>query len=996
MAIKAALHSDGITVVGSPADDGSHELRVPAAVSFSWEEGTWVDKLTSSAVGLSRRKSWDWTPLRLDYRFGTGAGGSFKESGDTLFPQLKAFSKDLVLGDVSRYVLGLPESDLNARAEVRTLFAPEIVASSAGGLALGSSTGTVVLGVEFTGYTGLESWNISMHAAGQCAIDVQFPAKNGSYTRDWTLDFQSTVTLDKGTLAKRTFTTNWYLRKPPASGNCPPPSLPRTYAGMGDAAPRTSLDTPVVPGTWERLIANNVLSGADPAVARTHQADLGRHKLVVYVCRDPADPEGQDTEIAWTLWGVGDWNEGVILDDTRAEAAPTLVADSNGLFVCAWERVKDENLQTTNVVDVLGELEIVYATLDTSTKTWSTPVALTDNAHMDVSPRLLQAPNKDLVLCWQSNADNKIFGDAPSPHRVHYAEWDAAARQFGPVETVPRDFADCMQFRMSHDATNAVLTYTRDMDGDVGTHDDTEVFTLERDDAAWGAPQRVTTNSTPDRNPHVACLENGFYELVWLRDDEIVHRDAYDGDFEVVRTNCTGFAEANFSFCGGVFGEMLLTWSDLRNGKEDIYYYCYDVGEWSTERRLFADVQPERRFHAAFNYFGGLEFAYIRPNATTGSNDLMYARKDVETAFSLVTADVWVEPTNAVAGDFVTLHATVRNIGDNPYCGSLEPPIEVEFYQGSPEFHGGVYNVPVYIGTATIDLSATDGVIRAGHSIDATVPWQLPTQWVETVYDLMIYANLADESPEGDGVYIYDPPDIEAVDLRYEGSGAGFGVAVGEVRNNGPVVLSNIAVRVDLDGAPFPMKWVSLATGETADVSFPMPSGTVYDATVLLTMLVDADDDFHERNETNNVAYAVAAKGPIWTPNPDSDNDGLLDSWETNHFHTLDRDGTGDFDGDGLSDADESEAGTDPTDPGSGLVGHVERTDAEGNVEISWQGVTGRVYQVQFRESLNEGAWNNIDAGHYAMSNGIINVEHDSGTAHAFYRVLLYPSFDPP
>jgi hypothetical protein len=45
----------------------------------------------------------------------------------------------------------------------------------------------------------------------------------------------------------------------------------------------------------------------------------------------------------------------------------------------------------------------------------------------------------------------------------------------------------------------------------------------------------------------------------------------------------------------------------------------------------------------------------------------------------------------------------------------------------------------------------------------------------------------------------------------------------------------------------------------------------------------------------------------------DTDGDGMLDSWERTYFNTLDRDGQGDFDGDGLSDLDEFLQGKDPT-----------------------------------------------------------------------------------
>ena len=44
----------------------------------------------------------------------------------------------------------------------------------------------------------------------------------------------------------------------------------------------------------------------------------------------------------------------------------------------------------------------------------------------------------------------------------------------------------------------------------------------------------------------------------------------------------------------------------------------------------------------------------------------------------------------------------------------------------------------------------------------------------------------------------------------------------------------------------------------------------------------------------------------------DTDGDGLDDDWEMQHFGTLARDGSGDFDRDGISDLDEFENETDP------------------------------------------------------------------------------------
>lgn len=52
----------------------------------------------------------------------------------------------------------------------------------------------------------------------------------------------------------------------------------------------------------------------------------------------------------------------------------------------------------------------------------------------------------------------------------------------------------------------------------------------------------------------------------------------------------------------------------------------------------------------------------------------------------------------------------------------------------------------------------------------------------------------------------------------------------------------------------------------------------------------------------------------------DTDDDGMPDGWEWQHFKTFNRDGTGDFDGDGFTDAEESAMGTNPLSRGKVIM----------------------------------------------------------------------------
>lgn len=120
----------------------------------------------------------------------------------------------------------------------------------------------------------------------------------------------------------------------------------------------------------------------------------------------------------------------------------------------------------------------------------------------------------------------------------------------------------------------------------------------------------------------------------------------------------------------------------------------------------------------------------------------------------------------------------------------------------------------------------------------------------------------------------------------------------------------------------------------------------------------------------------------------DSDNDGMADSWETTYFGNLSRNGQGDFDGDGLSDLAEFLAGTLPNNPGSVL--RMERTVTNNLVQttVSWLSVSGKVYRVQYKNSLADPGWNDLAGDVTATGSSASKTDTTStGQPQRFYRV---------
>jgi len=124
----------------------------------------------------------------------------------------------------------------------------------------------------------------------------------------------------------------------------------------------------------------------------------------------------------------------------------------------------------------------------------------------------------------------------------------------------------------------------------------------------------------------------------------------------------------------------------------------------------------------------------------------------------------------------------------------------------------------------------------------------------------------------------------------------------------------------------------------------------------------------------------------------DSDGDGLPDDWELAHFNGLGRDGLGDFDGDGHTDATEFRAGTNPTD-GASILRVVSLTALDsGQTTVFWSAVPGKTYRVEYKDQLDESPWSDLPGDVVPGELTGMKVDNTFGSAtHRFYRVRLLP-----
>ncbi len=124
----------------------------------------------------------------------------------------------------------------------------------------------------------------------------------------------------------------------------------------------------------------------------------------------------------------------------------------------------------------------------------------------------------------------------------------------------------------------------------------------------------------------------------------------------------------------------------------------------------------------------------------------------------------------------------------------------------------------------------------------------------------------------------------------------------------------------------------------------------------------------------------------------DQDGDGLPATWETAYgLNDQDlSDASGDADGDGFSNWKEYMSGTDPRDPLDFLTLEAVLKTGSGGLDrtLRFFARQGKSYSVQYRDSLAEGVWNNLQNVPAQNASGWLEIA-DPGLAHQrFYRIV--------
>ncbi len=459
-------------------------------------------------------------------------------------------------------------------------------------------------------------------------------------------------------------------------------SNPKIAVMMENIFPNTETAL-VINGAQKWLVWNDDNQGRDA---------INRTQLRIAVYKDGA-------------WSSPEW----IYDDGTADFDPSVAAIGNGVLM-AWHNINRTMNEDEELNGMLESSEIsVTESIYTTDGSHPNRINLTDDDKLDHSPRITAGENKALLVWTKSEglSLNMNGEEALSPQprdQLFFSEWHNNV--WTSPSAIEMEPATVMDSSLAMAGEEGLLLYTLDMDNDVSTGEDREVFARLYDGQDWGSAIRLTVNELNDSSPKAVNV-NGKWFITWLNDGKILFKTGLDGETQ---------AEAKLDNIQSDYrlnakeGEQPLAALVFTQPGEDkslgMYsaFYDFEKGEWSDKIGLATGNQYTSAISTSFDMDGKLTAAYTQADIISEVKTQMVDGKEelVETKsvsdkvdlklltyspihdLALQSEDGMLLSTEfPLAGTVTTVYVTLQNNGD------FTESVSIDLYDGNPE-EGGV------------------------------------------------------------------------------------------------------------------------------------------------------------------------------------------------------------------------------------------------------------------------------------------------------------------
>jgi len=625
------------------------------------------------------------------------------------------------------------------------------------------------------------------------------------------------------------------------------PEKPKRLTTFGVEA-----QTPPEPNE-EEILQYNIFSQSQPTLA----AD-GNDLLLAWIYddpnRDPGDPNSVNrTELLFSSCRNGNWSDPIPIDnDGTADFSPQLVTLPNGNALCVWENANQVLPKGATLTDMSAAMEIKAAYYDKNSGLWSAH-ALTNNTHLDRSPRIAAAENNTAIAVWIYNEKDDLLGLDPNAlNNIRFSKWNGS--NWSEPSTIATNIGLIIKTALTYNGNKAVYVYSLDLDHNWQTDTDRELYAITYDGATWLAPTRLTTDNLLDANPQVTYDQDDVL-LIWYRDANLVScRNFNLNTIQNILTTSGSSGSMDFRLTKSPTGQISLVWTDTSLTGVDIFTATYDscLSVWSHPYQLTSDRSMERSVAATYAGSDELALAYnkveiIDHNGIPEPNrvDLYVLRHKIKADLAITSSGISFGVPNPPPGSIVDINAVIHNLGD-----IAEVNVPVAFYNGNPGTDG------VLIG----NVQKIVGPILAGSTAVASVQWSVPeVNEPQHIYVVIDPQYTLEDAHRNNNIASVSAmaPDVTIEEIGVQKAGPNTIITV-RVANEGvlPVTDVDVVVRKQIwHGAVLGEDTISdIAPGAYRDVSFvwsDVPMGAS-----LVCAEVDTSDSIDEFDEDNNLRYA--------------------------------------------------------------------------------------------------------------------------------------------
>lgn len=591
--------------------------------------------------------------------------------------------------------------------------------------------------------------------------------------------------------------------------------MSRDYLGResrwlaGDSAPKAGLFTlnssaGGESGNKTQDLLENIYPNAEVKILPN-----GDKLWMVWIDDNPERNAANRTQLRYSIWENGSWSEPKwMADDTTADFTPVLTATEDGVLM-AWLNMKKEATEEGGFGELLENSEVAMTDGACSYESDEPSIIMaSDDGMFDHSPIMVSDSGKALLVWTKSEGLGFSFGSDMDAYKapansdsLYYSSWNGST--WSSAEKIQGSLPTVVDSSLAMHGGQGLLLYTLDMDSNLSTSEDREVFSRIYDGSEWAAAIRLTDNKISDSNPE-AVFVNGNWLITWYQDGTMMYKLGLSGKAETNESlkNISG----DFKLVTGQSEVKQTAIVYKRNGEKgegsmrvSASFYDADRGIWSGEIPLTGYEGYIASFSPAITQDGKLHVAYTNADIVTEVIDGK-EQKNISDKVNLKyltyspVHDLSLSEKNGLQlssefplpGTVTTVYATVVNEGDFP-----ENAV-VDLYDGDPSA-GGV----------KIAETAMEQPLPARSSAELEIQW-LVGDSVKEKYNL--YAVVRSDN-NNDVVMANNMLNMEVLsadaaitDYKCENISGNDYLVTAAVSNIGSKTLDGIALRLEQTG----------------------------------------------------------------------------------------------------------------------------------------------------------------------------------------------------